>query len=75
MDENVKVFIVHVASFILKMTIHLARKAQIALFILKKITVPAKYSDFANIFSKELAKMFSKYTGIKKYTIKLEKDK
>ena len=39
------------------MIIYPARKAQIALLIAKKITVPAKYVDFANKFLKKLAKV------------------
>ena len=60
------------ASVILEMTIHLAQKAQIALFITKKVTIPVLYLDYVNVFSKKLAKVLSKYTGINKYAIKLE---
>ena len=57
------------------MTIHPACKAQIALFIAKKVTVFIKYSDFANIFSKELAKVLPKHTRINKHAFELEEDK
>ena len=43
--------------------------------VAKKVTVPAKYFDFAIIFSKKLAKMLSKYIGIIKHAIKLVDDK
>ena len=58
-----------------KMTIHPARKTQIALLLAKKVTVPAKYSDFANIFLKESTKMLPKHTRINEHVIKLEDDK
>ena len=63
------------ASFTSKITIYLARKAQIALLITKKVTVPAKYSDYADVFSKKSAKVLPKQTCINEYTIKLEEDK
>ena len=66
---------VHVAFLTSKMSIHLARKSQIALLIAKKVTVLAKYSDFANIFSKKSSEMLLKYAGINGYAIKLENSK
>ena len=57
------------------MLIYLAREAQIALLIAKEVIVPAKYSDFADIFSNELAKMLPERTGINKHVIKLKGDK
>ena len=39
MDKNVKAFIIYMASLTLKMSINLAWKAQIALFIAKKIII------------------------------------
>ena len=41
LDENVKAFVVHMASFTSKISIHPARKAQIASLIAKEVTVPA----------------------------------
>ena len=38
-----------------KMTIHPAKKAYMALLLAKKVTIPAKYSDFANMFLEKLA--------------------
>ena len=37
----------------LKMTIYLARKAQIALLLAEKVIVPAECSDFGDIFSEK----------------------
>ena len=50
---------------------YLAQKAQITLFIAKKVTVPAEYTDFINIFSKKLVKVLFKETSINMHTIKL----
>ena len=59
MDENIKTFVMHVSFLSLgsKITIYLAWKAQIALLLAKKVTIPVKYSDYADIFSKESAEM------------------
>ena len=57
------------------MRIYLARKANTALLIAKKVTVQVKYSNFADVFSKELAKILPKRTRINKQVIKLEKGK
>ena len=73
LDENIEVFIVYISSLSLKskITIYLSKKAQIALLLAKKITVLAKYLDFANVFFKELTKMLLEYTKINEHIIKL----
>ena len=52
LDENIEAFVVHVSFLSLgsKMTIHPAREAQIASLLAEEVTVPAEYSDFANVF-------------------------
>ena len=77
LDKNIEAFMVYVSFLSLgsKMIIHPAREAQIALQLAKKVTVLAESSDFANIFSKELAKVLPKYTGINKHSIELEDGK
>ena len=55
------------------MTIYLVRKAQITFFITKKVIVLVKYLDFAEVFSKKLAKMLLKCIAINKHAINLEK--
>ena len=57
------------------MTIHPAQKAQIALLLTKEITVPVKYSDFADVFSKKAAKVLPVRIGIHKHVIELEDGK
>ena len=75
MNENVKAFIIYIISFILKIIIHPDYKAQIALLLAKKVIIPVKYSDFADIFSKKLAEVLSKQTRVNKYAIKFKKGK
>ena len=75
LDENVKAFVVHVILLISKMSIYLAQDAWIALLIAKEVIVPAEYLDLADVFSKELAKMLPKDTGIIEHAIELKDDK
>ena len=58
-----------------KMTIHLAKEAQITSLLTKKVIVLAKYLDFAYVFSKESAEMLPEQTEVNKYIIELEKGK
>lgn len=53
------------------MSINLAQKNQIALFIIEKIIISAEYTDFANVFSQKLTKVLEEQIGINRYTIKL----
>ena len=75
--ENLGTFMVHVSFLSLrpKITIHPALTAQIALLLAEKITVLAKYADFADIFSNELAKVLPERTNISKHAIELVDDK
>ena len=77
LNENIEVFVVYVSSLSLgsKMSIYPAWEAQITSLIAKEVTVRAKYSDFADLFSKESAEVLLKCTGIKKHAIKLEDSK
>ena len=75
LDENIEAFIVYITLLILKITIYLARKAQIALLIAKEVIVLAKYTNFGNVFSNKLAEMLPKRININEYAIKLIDDK
>ena len=44
---------------------------QITLIIIEKVIVSAKYSNFANLFSKKSAEMLLERTSINKHAIKL----
>ena len=57
------------------MTIHLAKKAYMVLLLAKKITILAKYLDFANKFSEKSANILLEQTKVNDYIIKLEEGK
>ena len=44
-----------------------------ALLLAKKVIVPAKNSDFADVFTKKSGNVLSEQTGANKHAIKLEK--
>ena len=46
-----------------------------ALLLAKKVTIPAKYSDFADIFLEESANVLPEQTGANEHTIELKKGK
>ena len=75
MGDNIKALLVYMVSLISKMTIYLAQKAQIILFIAKKVTILTKYAEFINIFSKKSTKVLLKQTSIHGHTIKLVDNK
>ena len=77
LDENIEAFVVYMNSLSLgsKIMIHPARETQIALVLAKEVIVLAKYSDFADVFSKELAKRLPERTGINEHAIKLKNRK
>ena len=57
------------------MTIHLARKAQLILLFAKKVIVPIKYLDFADLFLEKLANVVPERTKANEHGIKVEKSK
>ena len=65
----------YVSSLRSKITIYLVKKAQMVLLLVKKVTVPAKYLDFTNIFSKKSSNILLKQTGVNEHAIELEKGK
>ena len=75
LDENIKAFVVYVSSLESRMTIHLARKAQLALLLVKKVTVLAEYSNFADMFSEQSANVLPERIGVNEHAIKLEEGK
>ena len=68
---------VYIDTITSKMTIYLERKAQISLLKAKEapVSIPAKYLDFTNVFSEEIAAVLSKHTKINTNAINLEEDK
>ena len=77
LDKNIKAFVVHMSFLSLgsKMTIYPAWEAQIALLLAEKVIVPAKYLDFADVFSKESEEVLPERTGINEHAIELEDGK
>ena len=77
LDENIEAFVIYVNFLSLrsKMTIYPAWETQILLLLAKKVTVLAQYSNSADVFSKKLAKVLAKCTGISMYAIKQKDDK
>lgn len=75
LDLTKEFFVGHVAYFRGKMLIYPAWKAQIVLLVVKKVAIPAKYSDYTNVFSKESAAKLPECSDINEHTIDLELDK
>ena len=73
MDENIEDFVVHISLLELKITIDLAREAQIALLLGEEVTVLAEYLDFANAFLEESANVLPKQTGVNEYAIDVKR--
>lgn len=73
LDKNVKAFVVHVTSWVVSMSIHLAWKAQITLLFAEKVKIPNKYSDISNVFSEKKALVLLKILKLNKYVIKQQK--
>ena len=65
----------HISFLGLKISIHLARKAQLALLLTKKVTVPTEYSDFADVFLEKSANVLPEGTKANEHVIKLEEGK
>ena len=75
LDENIEAFVVHVSSLRLRMNIHPARKAQLALLLIKKVTVPVEYSDFADVFLEKSANVHPERTWANEHAIEVEEGK
>lgn len=77
LDLGKKVFIIHISFLGLgsKISIDLAWKAQIALLVVEKVTILAKYLNFANVFLEKLAIELLKYLVINKHSINLKSNK
>ena len=63
----------HVTSLSLNsISIHLARKAQIALLIAKKVKIPINYLDFSDVFSEEKVLVLPEITDLNQHAIELQ---
>ncbi len=76
LDKNSETFVVHV-SVLEATTIHLSRAAQIAALQWDKAPtkIPAEYSDYADVFSSDLAMELPENTGLNDHSIELVEGK
>ena len=79
LDLGHKIFVVHVASLespSQEGDIYFSCKAQIIALVANdaSISIPMEFSDFADVFSPELALELSEHIGINDHTIKLVDD-
>ncbi len=76
MDENSETLIVHISA-LEATTIHLSRAAQIAALQWDKapIEIPTEYSDYADIFSSDLAMELPENTSLNEHAIELVEGK
>ena len=75
LEENVEAFLVLISSRKSKMSIHPARKAQLALPLTKKVTVPIELLDFADVFSEKSPNVLPEQTGANEDALELEEGK
>ena len=78
LDKNSETFVIHIAALealLSGLLIHPDRVAQIASLLIKKITIPDKYSDFADVFLEEKPLVLPEQTELNEHAIKLEGDK
>lgn len=58
--EKIKAFVTNINSIIVKIIISLAKKTKILSLLIKKVTILTKYSNSANVFFRNLAKILHK---------------
>ena len=77
LNADDETFVVHVAALVepTTMPIHPSRQAQVAALMSEETGIPAKYSDFSNVFSSDSAAELPEYIGINDYPINLLDDK
>ena len=73
LNEDNKIFVVHVAALAVPTTIsiHLSCQAQVAELTSEQTGIPTEYSNFSNVFSSDSATEPAEHTGIKDHPIDL----
>ena len=73
LDPEHETFVVHVASLTSFAGVHPSRRPQIAGTVAEEAptNVPAKYADFADVFSPDLVSKLPEHTGINDHAIEL----
>ncbi len=77
-DENSEIFVMHMSALdIAELLIHPSQAAQIATLQLDKVLteIPTKYSDYADVFSLDLAMELPENIGMNKHAIELIEEK
>ena len=75
LDKKSETFFIHMALLNLIPGIYPDRTAQITSLLIKKVRIPDKYSDFANVFSEKKALVLSERIELNEHTIDLEDGK
>ena len=75
LNKNSETFVIHVASLNLTPGLHPDRVAQITSLLVEEVKILDKYSDFANIFSEEIALILLERTELNEHMINLEDGK
>ena len=77
LNADNKIFVVHIAALaeLTTMPIHPSCQAQINMLMSEETGIPAKYSDFSNIFSSDSAAELPEHTGINNHPIDLLNNK
>ena len=77
LDPDQEAFVIHVATFFSLMEVHLDREVQVAALTADEApaAIPAKNSDFEDVFSKESAAVLPEHTEINTHAIDLEEGK
>ena len=75
LNENLEAFVVHVSSLESRISIHPARKAQMASLLTEEITVTTEYLDFTNVFLEKSANVLPEQTRANEHAIELEEGK
>ena len=63
LDKNIMAFVVHIC--------FLSPKLKMTIYATKKVIVPDKYSDFANVFLEKSANVLPNQIGANEHAIKL----
>ena len=73
LDVDSKTFVIHIVALVepTTMPIYFSRQAQVTALTSKKTGIPAKYSNFSNVFSSDSAAELPQHTGINDHYIDL----
>ena len=64
LNENIEAFVLHLSFLGSRINIYLVRKAQLALLLTTKVTVPTEYLNFADVFLEKSANVLPERIGV-----------